>query len=177
MPSVLTPDLFILITIPTAMSKPTILLVPGAFLGPNPYATVAQALRDHDYVVDVVDTPSAADLSTESVSSSKWKDLAAQTVESDVKAIHDACERHVEQGNDVVLIGHSYGSIPAMLSIQGQTVRERKDQNLAGGIVGYLNMVGFAFAVRGKNAMASDEDPPFMPYHEFQVRDTGSSLK
>ena len=84
MPSVLTPDLFILITIPTAMSKPTILLVPGAFLGPNPYATVAQALRDHDYVVDVVGTPSAADLSTESVSSSKWKDLAAQTVESDV---------------------------------------------------------------------------------------------
>ncbi|KAJ4005027.1 hypothetical protein NW752_011541 [Fusarium irregulare] len=147
---------------------PTILLVPGAFLGPNPYATVAQALRDHNYVVDVVDTPSAADLSTESVSSPKWKDLAAQTVESDVKAIHDDCERHFEQGNDVVLIGHSYGSIPAMLSIQGQTVKERKDRNLAGGIVGYLNMVGFAFAVRGKNAMASDEDPPFMPYHEFQ---------
>lgn len=151
------------------MSSPVIVFVPGAFLGPGPYAAVADALREKKHSVDVVNLPSAADLSADSPLSPKWKELASKTVDSDVQAIRDTLEPHFQEGNEVVLIGHSYGSIPAMLSTEGQTSKERKEQGLKGGVVGYINESGFAFAARGKNAMGTDDDPPLMPYHKFDV--------
>jgi pimeloyl-ACP methyl ester carboxylesterase len=157
-------------------SKPVIIFVPGAFLGAGPYAPVAESLRADDYTVEVVNLPSAADLSSEDVSSPKWKDLAEKTVESDIQAIRDVFNPHFEQGRQVVVIGHSYGSIPAMLSIEGHTVQERETKGLQGGVFAFVNIAGFAFAARGKNAMGTDEDPPPMPYHKFEVCMTLSML-
>ncbi|KAF4972204.1 hypothetical protein FSARC_1186 [Fusarium sarcochroum] len=148
--------------------KPVIVFVPGAFLGAGPYASFAKTLRAKGYTVDVVTLPSAGDLSSETPSSPKWKDLASKTVESDVQAIQEVLLPYFEQGERVVIVGHSYGSIPAMLSIQGQTLEERTANNLEGGIVGYINIAGFTFGARGKNTMGTEDDPPPMPYHHFQ---------
>jgi predicted alpha/beta hydrolase len=149
--------------------KPVIIFVPGAFVGPGPYAAVAESLRADDYSVEVVHLTSAADLSSETVSSPKWKDLAAKTADSDIEAIHDVVKPYFEQGRQVVLIGHSYGSIPAILSIEGHTVQERESKGLQGGVVAYINIAGFAFGARGKNVMGTDEDPSPMPYHKLEV--------
>ncbi|KAM0346008.1 hypothetical protein ACHAPU_006062 [Fusarium lateritium] len=150
-------------------SKPVIVLVPGAFLGAGPYASVAECLRTDGFLVEVIDLPSAIDLSSETVSSPKWKELAAKTVESDISAIREVLDPHFEQDRRVMVVGHSYGSIPAMLSIEGNTVKERKLQGLQGGITAFVNIAGFAFGARGKNAMGTDEDPPPMPYHKYEV--------
>jgi hypothetical protein len=151
------------------LPKPVIIFVPGAFVGPGPYAAVAEYLRADDYSVEVVHLTSAADLSSETVSSPKWKDLAAKTADSDIEAIHDVVKPYFEQGRQVVLIGHSYGSIPAILSIEGHTVQERESKGLQGGVAAYINIAGFAFGARGKNVMGTDEDPSPMPYHKFEV--------
>lgn len=151
------------------LTKPVIIFVPGAFVGPGPYAAVAECLRVDGYTVEVVHLPSAADLSSETVSSPKWKSLAEKTAESDIEAIHNVVKPHFVQGRQIVLIGHSYGSIPAMLSIEGHTAQERETKGLKGGVVAYINIAGFAFGARGKNVMGTEEDPSPMPYHRFEV--------
>ncbi|KAH6970192.1 Alpha/Beta hydrolase protein [Fusarium avenaceum] len=150
------------------LTKPVIIFVPGAFVGPGPYAAVAECLRVDGYTVEVVHLPSAADLSSETVSSPKWKSLAEKTAESDIEAIHNVVKPHFVQGRQIVLIGHSYGSIPAMLSIEGHTAQERETKGLKGGVVAYINIAGFAFGARGKNVMGTEEDPSPMPYHKFE---------
>ncbi|KAJ4257968.1 hypothetical protein NW762_008105 [Fusarium torreyae] len=150
------------------LAKPVIVFVPGAFLGAGPYASFSKTLRAKEYTVEVVSLPSAGDLSSKTTLSPEWKSLASKTVESDVQAIHDALASYFEQGERVLIVGHSYGSIPAMLSIQGQTLDERTAKSLQGGIVGYINIAGFTFGARGKNTMGTEDDPPPMPYHHFQ---------
>ncbi|KAJ3548922.1 hypothetical protein NM208_g759 [Fusarium decemcellulare] len=149
-------------------SKPVIALVPGAFLGAGPYASFAEVLRAKGHIVDVITLPSAGDLSSKTTSTPEWKDLANKTVDCDVQAIHDALVPYFERGQRVLMVGHSYGSIPAMLSIEGQTITERTTNKLQGGIMGYVNIAGFAYGVRGKNTMGTDDDPPPMPYHQLE---------
>ncbi|KAF4448933.1 hypothetical protein F53441_7702 [Fusarium austroafricanum] len=150
-------------------SAPAIVIVPGAFLGTRPYEDFAKMLRAKGYMVDVVSLPSAGDLTSEAVSSPAWKNLASKTVYSDVEAIYNTMKPHFQQGRDVVLMGHSYGSMPAILSIEGHTTPGTKEKGGKGGVVGFINIAGFAFAARGKNAMGTDDDPPVMPYHKFEV--------
>ena len=68
-----------------------------------------------------------------------------------------------------MLIGHSYGTLPATLSAEGQSVAERHTRGEKGGVKAFVNLAGFAYPARGKNILGADEDMPPMPYHILEV--------
>ncbi|KAJ9501938.1 hypothetical protein H2202_002900 [Exophiala xenobiotica] len=83
--------------------KPTILLVPGAWHSPACYDDLIAILRQHDYHCETVTLATVDPV-----------DPANTNADSDVKVISDAIEKILTGGNDLVLVAHSYGAIPAL---------------------------------------------------------------
>jgi len=151
-------------------SKPVIVLVPGAFHRPSVWRAVAEPLREKGFIVVTPPLSVCGDLSTKTVESQEWKDLAAKGPVDDAKLIHDELLPFLDDGNEAVVVSHSYGSVPACVAIEGQTVPDRAAKGLRGGIKAVINIAGFAFPVRGKSLMGDDNGPPLMPYHVLEVR-------
>ncbi|KAH8805441.1 Alpha/beta hydrolase fold-1 [Xylogone sp. PMI_703] len=138
-----------------ASQKPVIVIVPGAFHKPIHYRKVVEPLRSQGYEVI---TPSLVVCGDDSVSPDA-------THLDDAANIHKHLLPALDEGKRAIIVSHSYGSLPATASVEGQTVAERAARNLKGGIVGVISIAGFAFPVRGKSIMGDDEIPPPMPYH------------
>jgi predicted alpha/beta hydrolase len=152
-----------------SQAKPVIAIVPGGFCGPQIYQDVASALRDDGFTVVIPTLTTTKDLSTKDPTSAEYKDFASKGLPDDVKEIHDSLASELDKGSEVVIFGHSYGSLPALISLEGQTVEERKAKGLSGGIKAYAAVSGFAYTMRGKNIMGTTEDLPVMPYHTLEV--------
>jgi pimeloyl-ACP methyl ester carboxylesterase len=147
-----------------------IVLVPGAFHRPACWNTVAQSLRAAGCTVITPSLAVCADLSSETPESPGWKDLANKGPVDDAEAIREALTPFLNEGQEVVMVSHSYGSLPATLAVEGQTVAERAAKDLKGGIKAVVVIAGFAYGVRGKSIMGDESEPPLMPYHILEVR-------
>lgn len=110
-------------------------------------------------------TPALATASTLHDSS----EIAGKTSLDDRQSIHEHMLPELDKGTEVVLVGHSYGSLPATLAVQGQTVDERKARGLPGGVRSFVVLTGFSFPVRGKSIMGDDNDPPVPDYFTIKV--------
>lgn len=152
--------------------KPFILIAPGGFFSPEPYKPVQELLQKQGYTVLVPAHTVCGDLSSKTPESSEWKDMAAKGAMDDVKHIHSVLLPLLDQGHTAAIVAHSYGSLPGMLSVEGQTVTERSARGLKGGIVAFISVAGFAYPMRGKNVFGTDDDPPLMPYHTLEVSRT-----
>lgn len=150
-------------------TKPVIMIVPGGFCSPQTYEHVEQLLHQQGYETIVLKLTVCGDLSSKTAASREWRDMAEKGVADDVKLIHSLLLPLLDQGRKAVIVAHSYGSVPAMLSIEGQTVAERAERNSIGGIIAYVNVAGFAHPARGKNVFGTDDEPPLMPYHVLEV--------
>jgi len=144
-------------------------IVPGGFCSPQTYEHVEQLLHQQGYETIIPNLTVCGDLSSKTAASREWRDMAEKGVADDVKLIHSLLLPLLDQGRKAVIVAHSYGSVPAMLSIEGQTVSERAERNSIGGIIAYVNVSGFAHPARGKNVFGSDDEPPLMPYHVLEV--------
>lgn len=82
-------------------TKPTLLLVPGAWHSPTHYAPLTEALTQAGYKCEAV-----------ALATVDPKDPAHTNADSDVEVIAAAIERLLAAGEDVVLVTHSYGGIP-----------------------------------------------------------------
>ncbi|OAG00818.1 alpha/beta-hydrolase [Paraphaeosphaeria sporulosa] len=111
-------------------SKPTILFVPGAWHLPSCYDLVSAPL-------------SAAGYSTVSVALPSNSHNPVPSFEPDISAIRAALAPLVEAGKDVVVVAHSYGSVPANEAIKGLTRREREARGEQGGVVHYVFLSAF----------------------------------
>ena len=152
-----------------ASTKPIVVMIPGGFFSPRPYKQVRDLLENHGHQVIVPDLTVCGDLSSKTPDSSEWKDMAQKGAEDDAKKVHNLLLPLLDQGQNAVLLGHSYGSLVALLTVQGQTVAERAAKGLKGGIVKYVTVAGFAYPVHGKNLFGNDDDLPLMPYHTLEV--------
>ena len=152
-----------------ASTKPIILIVPGGFFSPEPYATVKNLLEQQGHETIVAKLTVCGDLSSKTPASQEWKDMAGKGATDDVNHIHSLLVPLLDQGRKAVIVAHSYGSLPGMLSIEGQTVAERAARGCVGGITAFVSVAGFAYPFRGKNVFGADEDIPLMPYHELEV--------
>lgn len=152
------------------MSQPLIVIVPGGFIKPAAYDDVSKELSHLGHTVLVPSLTVYGDLSNETADSPAWKALAEKGCLDDVKMLQSHLLPAFEQGQEVVLVGHSYGTVPACLSIEGQSVAERHARGEKGGVKAFVNLAGFAYPARGKNIIGGDEDMPPMPYHELNVR-------
>ncbi|KFX95750.1 hypothetical protein O988_05654 [Pseudogymnoascus sp. VKM F-3808] len=149
-------------------TKPVVVIVPGGFCNPQTYKPVEELLQQQGYETIVPNLTVCGDLSSATAASREWKDMAEKDTADDVKLIHSLLLPFLEQGRKAVIVGHSYGSIPAALSIEGETVPERASKGGKGGIVAYVSVAGFAHPVRGKNVLGTDDDLPLMPYHTLE---------
>ncbi|KAH8883455.1 alpha/beta-hydrolase [Thozetella sp. PMI_491] len=139
-------------------SKPVIVLVPGAFHRPSSWNAVADGLRKQGHTVL---TPPLAVCGE----STEVTGLAGTTALDDVKLIHSVLLPALDNGDEAVIVSHSYGSVPATLAVEGQTIEERAAKGLKGGIKALVSIAGFSYPVRGKSIMGDDSEPPLMPYH------------
>ncbi|VTT63627.1 unnamed protein product [Fusarium fujikuroi] len=146
-----------------AENKPVIAIVPGGFCSPEVYQPVANILEQDGFNVIIPRLTVTKTLTSRDPATPEFKELANKGLLDDVEEIHSRLASEFEKGSEVVIFGHSYGSLPALLAIEGQTIAERKTKGLSGGIKGYVAVAGFAYAQKGKNARGDTEPAPPMP--------------
>lgn len=81
-------------------SKPTFVLVPGAWHRPEYFAQIRAYLSEQGYPSVAVTTPTVG------------SDPPATTMEVDITAVEAAVRKVMDGGDDVVLMMHSYGGGP-----------------------------------------------------------------
>jgi pimeloyl-ACP methyl ester carboxylesterase len=81
-------------------SKPTFVLVPGAWHRPAYFDQIRAYLSEHGYPSVAVTTPTVG------------SDPPATTMEVDIVAVEAAVRKVLDGGEDVVLMMHSYGGGP-----------------------------------------------------------------
>ena len=104
-------------------SKPTFVLVPGNFLPPAYYASTAKLLESHGFQTLLVTIPSTG---------SKFP---LTSNEPDILAVRQVLEELSESGRDIIVVAHSYGSIPTCEAAQGFGRQERLKLGKVGGVV------------------------------------------
>lgn len=117
--------------------KPVLLFVTGAWHPPKCYDVLKTALVDSGYEVVIPKMPSVGPGSH------------GVTWEADKAKIIETAEPFFAQGQEVVLIAHSYGGIPATAATQGQEVHERAQAGLKGGFQSIIFLAAFAIPVKG----------------------------
>lgn len=114
------------------MSKPTIVMVPGAWHKPTIYSKVANSLADHGYPTVSLPLPSAGAVPPH------------QDFSGDVAAIRDCLIGLVSEDKEVVLVVHSYAGLPGGEAPKGLGRVDRESKGLNGGVIRYVVINGFA---------------------------------
>ncbi|KAB8343061.1 hypothetical protein FH972_022655 [Carpinus fangiana] len=116
-------------------SKPTILLVPGAWHTSAVYTPLQQELDPFlEGSIHTIDFPSLqrGDFANES-------HPPRSLFPDDVAHIRDTLKRHVEESKrEVIVVMNSYGSIPTQNALRGLSKRERSANGDQGGVVALL---------------------------------------
>jgi dienelactone hydrolase len=89
-------------------SKPSIIIVPGAWHVPKSYSKINKALESAGFVVHIPDLP------TMNGSRPPNADMY-----SDAAAIHTCAEKLADAGKIVIALLHSYGGQPATEGLSG----------------------------------------------------------
>jgi pimeloyl-ACP methyl ester carboxylesterase len=119
------------------LTKPTILLVHGAFHHSSCYYKVKQRLEALSYPVVAVD------LRTTNGSSVSINYM------DDVEEIHQVILPLMDEGKEIVVVGHSYGGIPSYVSTEGESIAERAAGGKKGGVRSIVFLSAFAHPERG----------------------------
>lgn len=104
-------------------SKPTIILVPGSWHVPAHFAPTTAILQSHGYKVVGVHLPTNRNAGP------------YPGLDEDIGAVTSTILAECAEGNDIVLVMHSYGAIPGSQAAQGLGKVERTKAGEKGGIV------------------------------------------
>lgn len=113
-------------------TKPTILIVHGAWHKPSTYDKLTQALRLAGYKVHIPQLPSVDG------SSPATGDLITDTA-----LIRSTAERLIEAGHSIVALLHSYGGQVGSNALYGLGLETRAKQGLAGGVSHLMYLAAF----------------------------------
>lgn len=109
-----------------ATEKPTILLIPGAWQQGSAFEPVANILRAQGYQAETITLPSAGG-------------PASTTAYDDAEHIQKTYLNNlVAQGKEVILVMHSYGSIPGTESVKGLARKDLAARGKKGGVVSLI---------------------------------------
>lgn len=114
------------------MSKPTIVIVPGAWQLPPAFDNIVKLLQEAGYPTVHVPLPT--------VGGTKLP-LAGLT--DDVDAVRKVLVPIVEENKEVVVIGHSAGGISMSGAVEGYDAGSRKAAGKSGGVVRCIFMTAF----------------------------------
>lgn len=120
-----------------SVEKPVFLLAHGAWHPAWLYEPLKEALAKLGYTLIVPALPTTG---------TDAQDIAW---DADVEAILQAAEPLFAQGRNVILIGHSYGGIPACIATREQGLSERQARGLEGGFLHVAFLCAFAMPTKG----------------------------
>lgn len=138
--------------------KPALLLVHDAFHRPEHYEPVLGPLRAQGYTVVAPSLPTTGT-------------NPGTTYAQDVAVLDQHLRPLLDRGAEVVIVAHGFGALPASQCVEGESVAERADCGLAGGIRHYINVCGLAYPHKGRSILGTDSDFPVQAYH--RERDDG----
>lgn len=104
-------------------NKPIFALVPGNFLPSAYYASTAKLLESRGFPTRLITIPSTG------------SKLPLTSNEPDILAIRHVLEELSDSGKDIVVVAHSYGSIPACEAAEGFERQDRLKLGKAGGVI------------------------------------------
>lgn len=108
----------------TSQDKPTILIVHGAWHQPLHYRPLINRLRQANFTVLVP-----------TLTTSGYDDsIDGKSHLDDVRRINETLLPVLDEGKQVIVVGHSYGGIPSTEVTESQSVEERAARGLKGGI-------------------------------------------
>ncbi|KAH8811361.1 Alpha/beta hydrolase fold-1 [Xylogone sp. PMI_703] len=126
-------------------TKPTIILVPGAWHTPNGYDPILPFLHASGFKSTSVHLPSIG------VSPGLPNFLG------DVEAIRKVALGLIELGKEVVIVSHSYGGVPTSEAVRGLGKKDRQAQGLPGGVILLIYIAAIVPEV-GSNALEALKD-------------------
>jgi hypothetical protein len=126
------------------MSKPQIVLIPGAWHTPEAFSLIISKLESHGYVVHCSQLPSV-----DPNPSDPLTDLT-----KDITVVRDLVTKAIGDGNDVVVAPHSWSGIVAGSALTGMGKKEREAKGEKGGVVRTAYMCAF-MAPEGVSLMDS----------------------
>ncbi|KAH7072388.1 Alpha/beta hydrolase fold-1 [Paraphoma chrysanthemicola] len=111
---------------------PTLVIVPGSFCPSEVYDPVLDPLRQKGYSIHALDPPCYP--------KNYAQGKPAPTMYDDAEFVSRFVQTLADKGEDVVILSHSYGGIPATEALKGLTKTERSAQGKKGGVthVAYL---------------------------------------
>ncbi|EWG53456.1 hypothetical protein FVEG_11885 [Fusarium verticillioides 7600] len=112
--------------------KPTILLVHGAWHGSWAWKYQIPELESLGYVTQNLDLPSVSG-------------VPGKTQFDDVAHVRSVLEPLLAEGKQVVVLAHSYGGPIGCGAITGLSLTERAENNLPGGVLGFIILCGYIF--------------------------------
>ncbi|KAF3760851.1 alpha/beta-hydrolase [Cryphonectria parasitica EP155] len=112
------------------MSKPTIIIVPGAWQKPSAFAGIVEKFQQAGYPTVHVPVPTTGG-------------VAPTGLKDDVEAVRKVLVPLVEEGKEVVVIGHSSGGISMSGSVEGYDAASRTAAGKKGGVVKCIFLAAF----------------------------------
>ena len=116
------------------VTKPTILILPGAWFSPSTYDAFISRLQHLSFPTAYAPYPSLDP--SDPATADAATDTAAVLKGSLLPLIED-------QGKDVVLVMHSYGGVPGSAAAKGLSKAQRGREGKLGGVVGLIHVSGF----------------------------------
>ncbi|KAF3002877.1 hypothetical protein E8E13_000573 [Curvularia kusanoi] len=114
-----------------ASPKPQIVFIHGAWHSPIYFIKISSMLQDHLYVVHARQLPAVG-------VPPSW--TPPEDTTQDIAAARSLVDTAIGDGNDVVVICHSWGGTIASAALEGYSKSEREQKGLKGGVVkvGYM---------------------------------------
>lgn len=142
-----------------ANPKPHLVFLHGAWHSPTYFAKITSLLQDHFYVVHTRQLPGVGDPPL-------W--TPPTDLSQDIAAARSLVDDAIADGNDVIVICHSWGGIVAGNALEGYDKKEREKKGLKGGVVkvGYM----CAFMVDEGASLQSDSGAGYPPWADLDVR-------
>ena len=104
------------------MSHPIVVIVPAACHTPAHYQLFACTLQKAHFNVAVIPLPSVG------------ASPGLKTFDEDVAAIHRVVSSFVEDGDEVLMLLHSYGGLPGSAAMRGLGMKDRAKRGKEGGV-------------------------------------------
>ena len=131
-------------------SKPTILLIPGAWHQGESWEPVTSLLRGQGYPVEPVTLPSAGGPPT-------------STVQDDAEHIRKThLDDLIAQGRDVVIVMHSYSGVPGTECVKGLAKKDLAAQGNPGGVIALVYVTCYLLEGGKSSATTIPSDHPFL---------------
>jgi pimeloyl-ACP methyl ester carboxylesterase len=138
------------------MSQPTLVLVHGAWHGPDHFGPLREYLEKRGYKCVAVNLPSVI---------RSERDEIPKSLDPDIQAIRKTVTKELKDGN-VYMVAHSYGAVPTMSALDGLDRRSRNEAGQSTYITGIACIAAFVLLPGASLLDACGGSPA--PIHDIQ---------